>query len=586
MERNLSGRVNKRRFLELTMLAVAGTTLAACSQAAPASPTAAPAAPATSAPSQPTAAATAAPTAAAAAPTTAAAAPAQPTVAPTAAAAAAPAATSSGTPVKGGILTYAEAGDFNDFNPWGFGAVNFEMYDQVFSRLLWKDGTGKANPDLGESWETSSDNKSFTVKLRTNATWHDGKPVTASDIVTMYGYLKDPVISQYPGTKKIAGLFGPVTDVKAVDDHTVQFLLSKPVPYITDILDYFFLIRITDKNDPKFLKSLPVGTGPFKMTQWVPSQFAKFDRFPNYFTSGQPYLDTFMFKRLGQAETLVPNLRSGTVQDVLLSSLSDVAPLQADSSYSVVSNENSGSIFMLLVNSHKPPFDKKEVRQAFSYSMNREGMAKSAFFGVSKPITSPFYSPASLAYDEKLVMAHPFDLAKAKSLLSQAGVSNLQVEIHPTPAWPQMKLFCLIWQEDLAKIGVKMTVQEVESAKFYDIGGDPQLQGFYLHPWIVARTTRDPAIFFATQTPYRGDSQNVYGYKNDQLTQLINQGAVETDQTKRRQIYQQTNQILVDDTPMIQVATNPRIWAATNKLKDVDIDLNGNLFLSRAWLAK
>lgn len=589
MSRILSGPMNKRRFLGLAMAALAGTTLAACSQSAPASPTVAPApaapASATSAPSQPTTAPAAGPPTAAPSPSAAAAS--QPaattsTAAPTTAATP----SSSGTPVTGGTLNYAEAGDFNDFNPWAFNAVDFEMYDQVFSRLFWKDGKGQANPDLAESWEMASDNHSFSAKLRPNLTWHDGKPVTANDFVTMYGYLKDPVLSTYQGVQKVAGLFGPITDVKAADDLTVQFTFDQPVPYITDVLDYFFLIRIADKNDPKFLKSLPVGTGPYKMTQWVPNQFAKFERFAQYHVSGQPYLDGMTFKRLSQAETLVPNLRSGSVQDVLISSLSDVAPLKADPSYDVVANENSGSIFMLLVNSHKPPFDKKEVRQAFSYSLNREGMVQSAFFGVSKPITSPFYSPSSIAYDEKLVMAHPFDLDKAKSLLSQAGVSNLQVEIHPTPAWPQMKLFCLIWQEDLAKIGVKMTVQEVENAKFYDIGGDSQLKGYYLHPWLVARTTRDPAIFFATQRSYRGDDKNIFGYKNDQLSQLIDQGQIETDPDKRRQIYQQANQILVDDEPMINVATNPRIWASTNKLKDVDIDLNGNLFLARSWLAK
>ncbi|MGH2460834.1 MAG: ABC transporter substrate-binding protein, partial [Chloroflexota bacterium] len=496
------------------------------------------------------------------------------------------AATTGGAAVTGGTLNYAEAGDFNDFNPWGFGAVNFEMYDQVFSRLLWKDGKGQANPDLGESWEMGSDNHSFTVKLRSGATWHDGKPVTAADFVTAHGYLKDPTISQYTGAQKMNGLFAPIGDVVAVDDSTVQFSFEKPVPYITDILDYFFLIRISDPNDPKFLKTLPVGTGPFKMTGWVANQYAKFDRDASYFVKGRPYLDEFMFKRLSQSETLVPNLRSNAVQDVLVANLADVTPLQADKSYVVTANENSGSIFNVLVNAHLAPFDKKEVRQALSYSLNRQGMVSSAFFGVSRPITSPFYSPSSLAYREDLVMADPFDLDKAKSLLAQAGVSNLQIEIHPTPAWPQMKLFCLIWQQDLAKIGVKMTVQEVESAKFYDIGGDGNLKGYGLHPWLTGRTTRDPAIFYATQLNYRGNYKNIFGYKNDQLESLIAQGAIETDAGKRKQIYQQTNQIIVDDCPMLQVATNPRIWAATNKLNGVDIDLNGNLFLANAWLAK
>lgn len=487
-------------------------------------------------------------------------------------------------PVKGGTLNYAEAGDFNDFNPWGFSAVDFEMYDQVFSRLLWKDGQGKEHPDLAESWEIAADKRSVRLKIRNNAKWHDGKPVTAQDFVTNFGYLKDPTIAKYYGAQKIQGLMAPAKEVRASDRLVLDIAFDKPVPYMTDILDYWFLVRIDDPSDARFLKKVPAGTGPFKMTEWVPNQYAKFVRFPDYWQKDLPYLNQFVFKRLAQAETLVPNLKSRAVDDVLISSLADVAPLRADKNYTVISNENSGSVFNMIVNVRKPPFDKKGVRQALSYSLNRAGMAQTAFFGVSRPITSPFYSPSSLAYRANLVMAHPFDLRKAASLLEQAGVRNLDMAINTTAAWPQMKLFSLIWQSDLAKIGVRLTVNEVENAQFYDIGGAPDLRGFAVHPWINARTTRDPAIFFNTQGSYRGDERNVYGYRNAQLEKLIADAAIETNVNRRKNLYQLANTIVVDDCYMIQVATNPRIWGQTARLRDVDIDLNGNLFLARAWL--
>jgi peptide/nickel transport system substrate-binding protein len=496
------------------------------------------------------------------------------------------AAAPSSPPVKGGTLNYAEAGDFNDFNPWGFSAVNFEMYDQVFSRLLWKDGAGKEHPDLAESWDIAADKRSIRLRMRKDARWHDGRECTAQDFVAMFGYLKDPLIGKYPGALKIQGLMAPVRDVRAADKFTLEMQFDKPVPYVTDILDYWFAVRIDDAGDPRFLKKLPVGTGPFRMTEWVSGQYAKFARAPGYYQKGLPYLDQFTFRRLAQAETLIPNLKSGTIDDVLVTSLADVAPLQSDKSYAVVPNENSGSVFNIIVNVRKPPFDKKEVRQALSYSLNRAGMARSAFFGVSRPVTSPFYSPSSLAYRADLVNAHAFDLQKAASLLERAGVRNLDVTINATPAWPQMKLFSLVWQADLAKIGVRLTVNEVENAQFYDIGGADDLRGHAVHPWINARTTRDPAIFFNTQTSYRGDEKNPYGYRNARLQKLIDDGAVETNTNRRRNLYRQANEIVVDDCFMIQVATNPRIWAQTNRLRDVAIDLNGNLSLAGAWLAK
>src|SRR5919202_222579 len=208
-----SGGISKRRFLRLAILGAAGSALvAACGPATPAAPTAAPAA-ATPKPAAPTSA-----------PATSGA-PAGGTSTPAAAATGQPAAT------RGGTFTYAEAGDFNNFNPWNFSAVNFEMYDQVFSRLLWKDGTGKANPDLAESWQLAPDNLSIKLKLRENAKWHDGKAVTAQDFVDMFGYTKDETLIKDASVKKIQGLMAPVKEVNAADKALLELKFSAPVPY-------------------------------------------------------------------------------------------------------------------------------------------------------------------------------------------------------------------------------------------------------------------------------------------------------------------------------------------------------------------
>ncbi|HEY3063104.1 MAG TPA: ABC transporter substrate-binding protein [Chloroflexota bacterium] len=569
MPEPLSGPISKRRFLRVIALGAAASVLAACGPQAPAAPTA-PAAKPTDAP------APAAPTAAPA-PTTAA-------VAPTApAAAAAPTdATKPAAARSGGTFTYAEAGDFTNFNPWNFSAVNFGMYDQVFSRLLWKDGAGKANPDLAESWQLASDNLSIRLKLRSGLKWHDGKAVAAQDFVDMFGYVKDDALATDLSVMKIKGIMGPVKEVTAPDASTVQLSFSAPVPYITDILDYWFLIRISDKSDPQFVKQAPVGTGPFKMAEWVPQQFARFTRFGDYWNKDLPGLDEFLFKRLTQAETLLPNLKSGTLDGVLLTSFSDVAPLQADKAYAVDVNDNAGSIFNMQVNINKPPLDKKEVRQALSYSLNRVELVKTAFFGVSKPITTTFYSPASLGYREDLVMAHPFDLAKARKLLDEAGVQTMDITLVVTPAWPQMKLWGLIWQQDLAKIGVSLKLNEVENAKFNEIGAAKDLQGNDLMGWLNGRTTRDPAIFWSTQGNYRANQQNPRGLVSEELEKLVAAGAVETDAEKRKTTYQKLNELAIDLSHIIPVATNPRIFAYRNNIQGVKIDLNGNIFLDAA----
>ena len=573
--------LSRRQFLRAASIVGAGTLLAACQQpaAAPAKPAEAPKPATGSKPAAP-AAATSAPAAAKPAEAAKPAAEAKP-----AAASAAPQAAASSAGNPGGTLNYAEAGDFNNFNPWSVTAVNAGMYNTAYSRLTWKDGQGKENADLAESWQMAPDGLSFTAKLRAGLKWQDGKDMTAQDFVTMFGYTKDETLLKDAAIKKHQGLVSPIKDVTAPDASTVQFAFGSPVPYITDILDYWYAIRIDDPADPSFTKKVPVASGAYKIAEWAPNQYARFTKSPEYYAKGQPLLDEIVYKRLEKAETLIPNLQSGGVQGIQVTSMSDVAPLREDTSLTVEVNESAGSIFNIIVNVTKPPFDKKEVRQALSYSLNRVEMAKSAFFGVSRPITSPFYDPASLSYREDLVMAHAFDLDKAGKLLDAAGAKGVQITTNVTPRWPQMKLFMLLWQADLAKIGVKLTVNEVENAKFYDIAAAKDLQDNDLHPWLNARTTRDPAIFWSTQPNYRGGERNVYGFVNAELEKLIADGAVELDPAKRKATYQKLNEIAVDESHMIQVATDPRVWAFAKGVSGVRYDLSGNIMLTAAGLS-
>jgi peptide/nickel transport system substrate-binding protein len=499
-------------------------------------------------------------------------------------AAAAPAA-SAGEPKAGGTLRYAETGEFNHFSPWSMTAVNMAMYNQVFSRLIWKDDEGNEHADLATSWEMAEDGSSFTVKMLENIKWHDGKDCTADDFVTMWRYTQDEQLVQEMSVGKTANLMKPITEVKALDPYTVQFLFESPIPYITEILDYFWAIRIDDPTDPAFLNSLPVGTGPFKIVEWVSNQFTRYVRHEEYHHEGLPYLDEWLFNRLERSETLIPNLEADGVDGIFGPPSSDVPRLQADDRYWVEVNNAAGSIFNILVSHTFAPLDQKEVRQALSYSLNRDAMVQNAFFGLSTPITSPFWSPTSLAHREDLVNAHQFDLDKARQLLEGAGVSSLTLDIHVTSRWPQMKLFCLIWQADLAQIGVTLNVHEVEIARFYEIGGAGDLLGFGLHPWLNGRTSRDPAIFLGTQTNYRGDATvNKFGWVNEEIEQIVTDAAIELDLEKRRALYQRANEIIVDEQPMIQVATDPRVWIWSKKVQGPHIDLVGNITLDTAWL--
>ncbi len=405
----------------------------------------------------------------------------------------------------------------------------------------------------------------------------------------MYQYTKDPDLKTVSGVQKIGGLMKSFSDVVAVDDYTLKLVFSQPVPYVYDILDYWYAILIPDKTDGNLTKGMAVGTGPFKMTEWKPKEYVKLEKFADYYDPNAPDLDGIVITRLDQAETLVPNLMSGAVDGVGHVPAANVDEITADPNYTDLVNEGSGNITNIIVNTKIAPLDKKEVRQALSYALDRQLIAEQVYYGVAEPITSPFYSPASLAYREDLVMAHPFDLDKAKALLEQAGVGNFELTFITATGFPDWKIYAQIWQADLAKIGITLKIEEFDTAKYYDIVlNHSDLEGYNLAGWATGRTKRDPAIFFQTQQQYaagpKTGMENPYGWYNAEYEDSVAKASTEMDTAKRQALYQRANEILVDELPMIQVATNPTVAGLSKDVKGLYADLIGFYKFDGVWL--
>jgi peptide/nickel transport system substrate-binding protein len=552
-------RISRRRFLQGALISGASLVAARCGGGA--TPTSAPPEPAaTEVP--PTVAPTAVP----------------PTEVPTAVP---PTAAPSG-PKMGGTLNFAAVGDYNSFNPWRVQGVNGAMYNQVYSRLLYKTEDAVEHADIAEEWEMAPDGLSFTVKMKEYVKWHDGQECTAQDFVNMFEYMQDEELAADANLSKFVSLAEPIKNVEAVDKYTLKFSFNNPTPYITDILDYWHAIRIDDRSDPGMLKTLPFGTGPFKIVEWAPKEYSRFVPHEDYHLEGEPYLDEFIWKRLDQNETLIPNLQSGAVDGIQVAGKQDMVFLEEDPNYWVHYRPMNGCQ-NILVNCRMPPLDKAEVRRALSHTLDREQIWKTAYFGLGYPICATFHMPSSLGYREDLVMAHDFNLDEAAKMLEEAGASNLELKMSISSYHPEDKIWTLIWQADLAKIGVTLTINEVEVAEWYEIEGDDNLKGNSVHGWGTGRVNRDPAIFLGTQWPYR-PYDHPLGWSNEEMTQLIEKGAAELDVEERRKIYQRCNEILLEDSPTINVVAGVNASAYSNDVKGVFYDLHGFMYYKETWL--
>jgi ABC-type transport system substrate-binding protein len=448
----------------------------------------------------------------------------------------------------------------------------------VYNRLIWKDNKGEIHPDLADEWAVSDDGLSMTLKLNADAVWHDGKPVVAGDFVEMYGYTTDTALQEFSGPQKLAGLLKSFSGVEAVDDKTLMLTFPQPVPFVYDLLDYWYALLIPDKTDGRLFNKLANGTGPFKMAEFKVDEYAKFEQVSGYF-KGDSTLSAVIIKLLAP-ETLIPNLESGAIHAVKKINASDFDYIKGLDGYDVMINEGSGGINNIIVNTKKAPLNDVRVRQAISYALDRETINQEIFYGVNSATSAPFYSEASIAYTKEMKDYYKFDLEKAKALLDEAGAGEFELNIIGWTALPEWTLYLQVWQADLKKIGVTLNITEFETAEFYEAARDPDLQGNHMAVWGTGRTKRDPAIFFQTQQQYFGgpaDSSyvNPYGWVSADMNDAVVAAMVELDPAKRAELYKKANEILTTELPMINITSNNQLMAFNTKVKGLEADLLG-----------
>lgn len=488
--------------------------------------------------------------------------------------------TSGSVGATGGQLHYAEAGTFETFDPWSQEPVEQDIVNQIFSRLVYVDAHGKPVADLAQSWKLADDAMSMELTLRPGLTWHNGRKVTGSDFVTMFGYLTNPKMKKDPNVQQMIGLFEPVASVTAPNDRTIQMKFKSPIPYIFDVLTYWYLVDFDNQDDLDFLKHLPVGTGPFKLTKFDAATGATLEAFDNYH-GGKPKVGSVLFSTYSTGSSLISDLRAGQADGVIVTNASDLKAIAGDSQFDTLSAR--WGVWDMMVNCAKKPFDDVRVRQALSYSMDRKRFAEVAFFGYEVPTCTAFYNPAATGYDPSLVNATPFDLGKAKSLLTSAGVDSLNITFPYPVSYPNLERLGELWQADLKQIGVKLTLKPISFALWagkiiYDKSLDVLIYN-------NGRVALDGAVFWQTQGNWLSGDPTAMGYKDPRITTLTAQGVKEADPAKRKQIYQELNKIATESAHCIAIASVSNIWAFSSRVSGQASDILGNLELGGASFA-
>jgi len=481
-------------------------------------------------------------------------------------------------PVPGGTLNLSLGPDFVTFDPF-YDVTNMEFKVPFFEAPLRISDEGDFEPWLAEDYAVNEDGTVITLYLREGVMFHNGREMTAEDVVWSVDRARDQEQGYH-----LADRFTTCTGAAVIDDYTVEVYYSETTHSAKDGLARLYIFP---EEAAETIETVPVGTGPFKYEEWMPGDHMTAVAFEDYWREGLPYLDKLVVRPMPDEQSRMVNLLAGSIDFLNGVPLADKELLENAEGVIVGESPPGFSFYAFLMNINEPPFDNVLVRQAMNYAVDREKIGMLAFHGQAFTSVIP-YAPTSWAFPEDLADYYTFDLDKARELLAEAGYPDgfeTEMLIRGTSG-PYLD-YAQVYQQDLAQIGVQIELVPTELPQYW-----PKLIGseFTIVSHGTGDATVDPSGLFegaACCRPFR----NFFGItENDtwfpEYAGLIAQAGNEMDQEVRKEVYHQAVVILMEQGWTINVAWRQQIFAYNDTLKGVRTDMDGQIWLDEAWLAQ
>jgi len=506
-------------------------------------------------------------------------------------------------PTPGGTLIYGLATKFDTLDPTvtTFSVVGKIGY-HVFDPLVWQPSAGKFEPGLAESWQIAADAKTYTFKLRKDVKFHDGTPFNAQAVKFTFDRIADPATK----SQLAISLLGPYEGTDVVDDATVRVRFKTPYAPFLDSVSVPYLSPVSPdavrKAGKDFGSTALVGTGPFKFESYRSDAevvLVKNDDYkwgPAYLKSrGAPYLDKIVWRVIPESTTRIATAESGELQFVEDVPTQDYQRVKSAGRLTVLDPLQAGSGHSMMMNVQNPPFDDVRVRRAIEWAVDKNAMNQTVWNGVFKPSCSAI-TPNVLGYDAKMCDKYKYDATRAAALLDEAGWRlNTATGVREKDGLP-LKLglyfrsdsdnarnMATFLQGNLKPVGIQLDLQGLARAGYFDAvrAGKHHMQFWW-------ESHGDPDVLrILVHSSNANGGTNRSRYKNAEMDRLIDDAAAQTDVEKRKALYSQIQNKLLDDAVMIFFADPLSIFAFQKTLRDVSVDWTGNYpFFHVAYLQK
>jgi peptide/nickel transport system substrate-binding protein len=406
---------------------------------------------------------------------------------------------------------------------------------------------------LAQSWEFQG--KKWVFKLRKNVRFHDGSPFTAQDVIYSINRIKNDKQSLQKDN------FRDLTEMQALDDHTVAFITAAPNAVFLDRLQNRFILGKagTEAQGGEPGERKPVGTGPYRFVSWQRDGNLVMTRHDNYWGS-KAAIKEIVTRRVKEDAGRVAGLLAGqgdVTNNVPVEELS-----RFDKHPRVRAEKVEGvRMYFLAMNCTHKPFDNKLVRQALNYAVDPTVIIKHIYEGNGYVMNGPLGSNV-IGFDPKL-KRYPADPAKAKELLGKAGFpQGLDVKLYFSPdRYPKAREVCQVIADQLAKAGIKA---ELVSQEFVIFWGKDGVNGGKLPFYYVGRPAADADTVYDQY--YRSGVTPRVQYKNPEFDKLIDEEQRIGDPKKRIAILQQAGRILMEDVPLVPLYTLAEIYGVARNV--------------------
>jgi peptide/nickel transport system substrate-binding protein len=451
---------------------------------------------------------------------------------------------------------------------------------QLYDPLVFQANDGTIVPALAEKWEVSDDGTEYTFYLRQGVKFHNGEDFNADDVIATWEYGKDKT-SAWPDRYSV------VTDIEKVDDFTIRVKTDGPKPLLLVTMHDFWSIipnEYMEKVGVDGFQQAPVGTGPFMFVEWVKGDRITYKANPNYWRAGQPKIAELVFRPIPESAVRMAAIQTDEI-DVVQRLSAEEAQSSLGAAGVQIIKYPVARIFYIAFNNMTSgkglPTEDAKVRQAMNHAVDVDAIIDALFKGYGKR-ASGFVATGEKGYG--IVQPFEFDPEQAKTLLKEAGFEKgFEMEMAcPAGAYGSFEEVCQAIVGYLGDVGIKVNLQILESAQYWDLEAKKELPPLFGDSWADESGesyNRMAGALGGADAPYSS-------WSDDKILELLKKISTEVDPDKRAKLYEEIQVYMKDNPPFIYLYEPMTFEAVRDRVQAYNPRPSEIYYLNETWIAQ